>query len=87
MLSRLFSTLLFLSVLYLLSAGPMHRLEAKGTVPHRFYDTFYQKPVATLETVPVAGPLLHRYIDWCTQTPIPEISHPKGKDVASVDRR
>ena len=74
MLRRLISTLLVLFVLYLLSTGPVHRLEKKGVVPQSFYETFYRTPVASLETVPAVGPLLRRYIVWCTNTPIPGLT-------------
>ena len=64
MVRRLLSTLLILSVLYLLSTGPVRHFDHQGQIPHSIYRNFYQGPVATLERIPVAGPLLHRYIAW-----------------------
>ncbi len=64
MLSRLLGTLFALFVIYLLSTGPVLYLEHQGKIPHAFYDQVYRTPVASLEKIPVAGPLLHSYIEW-----------------------
>ncbi len=64
MLHRLLATLFTLFVIYLLSTGPVIYLDHEGRLPHIFCRQLYHTPVASLEKIPLAGPLLHSYIAW-----------------------
>ena len=58
------STLMVLAVAYLLSTGPAFRLAIQDKIPGWVYVDFYATPTEWLGHIPVAGPLLNRYIIW-----------------------
>ena len=64
MAPKLIATLTLLILAYLLSTGPMLRLEHKGVISQRFYIRYYLCPINGLEKIPVTGPLLRAYIIW-----------------------
>ena len=80
MVRGLASTLLILAALYLLSTRPVVHLDYKGKIPDSIYLKFYQGPITFLERIPVAGPLLDRYITWWQPPALSNapLSYPSG---------